>query len=66
MHGTPAEAVARLVTRDHVGLVVTGTEARRGIEGALAGSAARLIAEGDDHATLVLKAPGFVSPLLES
>jgi nucleotide-binding universal stress UspA family protein len=62
--GKPAAVIAPLVKRKKIDLLVMGTMGRSGIAGMLLGNTAEDLLSEVECSVLVLKPPGFVSPVV--
>lgn len=61
--GAPATVIPQLAQQVHADLVVMGTVARTGIAGMLIGNTAEAVLEQLQCSVLVVKPPGFISPI---
>ena len=61
--GNAVDAIARLVRRDGIDVLVMGTVCRTGIPGFIIGNTAERVLDLVDCSVLVLKPEGFVSPV---
>lgn len=63
VHGSPVEAIHAEVKAGKINQLVIGTVGRAGLTGALLGNTAEQVIRDVRCSVLVVKAPGFVSPL---
>jgi nucleotide-binding universal stress UspA family protein len=61
--GEPSQVIPRLVQREKIDLLVLGSTGRSGIPGFLIGNTAERVLSAVSCSVLVLKPPGFVSPV---